>query len=138
VLAGKRLVDIDPGYQATCALDSDGKAYCWGQGIGARPTLPCRSPSSTAPCPPAPGSPRSGSVPALPARRRPTAARTAGGTAATDGSATVSVAARRPPRCPCRRCRRCLRRRPGSPFQEFGVPPLWRGRRRRIRVAPVW
>jgi alpha-tubulin suppressor-like RCC1 family protein len=32
VLAGKRLVDIDPGYQHTCAIDSDGVAYCWGSG----------------------------------------------------------------------------------------------------------
>jgi alpha-tubulin suppressor-like RCC1 family protein len=30
VLDGKTLTSIDAGYQHTCALDSDGQAYCWG------------------------------------------------------------------------------------------------------------
>lgn len=29
-LAGKTLIDIDAGAQMTCAIDSEGKAYCWG------------------------------------------------------------------------------------------------------------
>ena len=32
VLAGKTLVKIASSYDHTCALDSDGKAYCWGDG----------------------------------------------------------------------------------------------------------
>ncbi len=33
VLAGKKLVDISAGDVFTCALDSAGKAYCWGGGF---------------------------------------------------------------------------------------------------------
>lgn len=31
VLAGKDIRDISSGYYHTCALDTDGKAYCWGE-----------------------------------------------------------------------------------------------------------
>ncbi len=34
VLAGKTLTGLATGPFHTCALDSDGKAYCWGDGIG--------------------------------------------------------------------------------------------------------
>lgn len=32
VLAGKTVVSVETGYSHTCARDSDGKAYCWGNG----------------------------------------------------------------------------------------------------------
>jgi len=32
VLSGKTITDISSGYSNVCALDSTGKAYCWGQG----------------------------------------------------------------------------------------------------------
>ncbi len=32
VLNGKKLIKISTGYYYTCALDDDGKAYCWGSG----------------------------------------------------------------------------------------------------------
>ena len=31
VLAGKTLTQITSGYEMTCALDSEGTAYCWGR-----------------------------------------------------------------------------------------------------------
>lgn len=34
VLNGKKLVSISAGSNNTCAIDTDGKAYCWGDGYG--------------------------------------------------------------------------------------------------------
>lgn len=48
VLGGKSIRSMDAGFEHTCVVDSDGKAYCWGSGsagqLGNSPAVSTRSP----------------------------------------------------------------------------------------------